>query len=138
MTIPGSRVPRPSKNSRQLPDFIEPQLCTLTRAATSSRKWIHEVKLDGYRTQMRVWDGSVILHTRNGLDWTARYPEIAAAAKSLPDCILDGEVCAVDSKDLPDFAALLSALSEKRTGALIYFVFDCLHLGGNDLTRRPL
>ena len=43
-----------------------------------------------------------------------------------PDCILDGEVCALDKKGMPDFAGLLAALSEKKTGALVYFVFDLL------------
>ena len=56
------------------------------------------------------------LKTRKGLDWTAKYPEIAKAAAALPDCIVDGEICALDDNGAPDFAALQAALSERNTG----------------------
>ncbi|MGO8085452.1 ATP-dependent DNA ligase, partial [Rhizobium leguminosarum] len=55
--------------------------------------WIHEIKFDGYLIQMRVLDGDVTLKTRKGLDWTAKYPEIAESASTLPDAIIDGEIC---------------------------------------------
>src|ERR1051325_4570916 len=106
--------------ARGQPDFIEPQLCKLTRVAPSGARWVHEIKFDGYRTQMRVEKGSVALYSRNGLDWTKRYPEIAAAGKGLPNCIIDGEICALDKDRLPDFAGLLAALSTRTTEALVY------------------
>jgi bifunctional non-homologous end joining protein LigD len=118
-----------------MPAFIQPQLCTLATAAPSGKGWVHEAKLDGYRMQMRVEGGKVALSTRKGLNWTARFPEIADASGTLPDCILDGEVCAVDKKGLPDFAGLLAALSAKQTGHLVYFAFDILWGAGEDL--RP-
>lgn len=122
----------------RMPAFIAPQLCTLTAVAPSTANWVHEVKLDGYRSQMRIEGGKVTLRTRKGLDWTARFPEIAAAGVVLPDCILDGEICAVDRKGRSDFAGLLSALSDKKTGALVYFVFDILWGAGEDLRRFAL
>ena len=87
---------------------------------------------------MRVLDGEVTLKTRKGLDWTSKYPAIARAAGSLPDAIIDGEICALDANGAPDFAALQAALSEGETDALVYFAFDLLFEGGEDLRTRPL
>ena len=100
--------------------------------------WIHEIKFDGYRIQLRVQDGKVTLKTRKGLDWTTKYPAIARAAGSLPDAIIDGEICALDENGAPDFAALQAALSEGKTDALVYFAFDLLFEGGEDLRTLPL
>ena len=124
--------------ARDLPDFIAPQLCETLDRPPSADGWIHEVKFDGYRIQLRVLDGEVTLKTRKGLDWTAKYPAIAKAAGKLPDAIIDGEICALDENGAPDFAALQAALSEGKTDLLVYFAFDLLFEGGEDLRRRPL
>ena len=124
--------------ARDLPDFIAPQLCETLKRPPSADGWIHEIKFDGYRIQMRVVDGEVTLKTRKGLDWTAKYPAIAKAAEKLPDAIIDGEICAIDENGAPDFAALQAALSEGKTDLLVYFAFDLLFDGGVDLRRRPL
>jgi hypothetical protein len=81
---------REKKNSTKitagdLPDFIAPQLCDSLDRPPSSTGWIHEIKFDGYRIQMRVLDGNVTLKTRKGLDWTTKYPAIAQTADKLPD-----------------------------------------------------
>lgn len=121
-----------------LPDFIEPQLCQTLSRPPSGKGWLHEIKFDGYRIQMRTVDGKVTLKTRKGLDWTHRYSAIAVAAAELPDAIVDGEVCALDHNGAPDFAALQAALSEGNTGALVYFAFDLLYDGEEDLRPLPL
>ncbi|WP_064697317.1 DNA ligase D [Rhizobium aegyptiacum] len=121
-----------------LPDFIAPQLCEKLERPPGGDGWIHEIKFDGYRIQMRVLEGEATLKTRKGLDWTAKYPEIAGAASALPDCILDGEICALDEHGAPDFAALQAALSEGKTGGLVYFAFDLLYDGGEDFRLKPL
>ncbi|TCL65827.1 DNA ligase D [Rhizobium sp. BK251] len=120
-----------------MPDFIAPQLCETRERPPSADGWIHEIKFDGYRIQMRI-DGEVTLKTRKGLDWTAKYPAIAASAASLPDAIIDGEICALDEHGAPDFAALQAALSEGKTDALVYFAFDLLFEGDEDLRQLPL
>jgi bifunctional non-homologous end joining protein LigD len=125
-------------NAHDLPEFVAPQLCETLKRPPSADGWIHEIKFDGYRIQMRVVDGEVTLKTRNGLDWTAKYPAIAKAAGKLPDAIIDGEICALDENGAPDFAALQAALSEGKTDLLVYFAFDLLFDGGEDLRRRPL
>ncbi|MFS8056941.1 DNA ligase D [Rhizobium sp. BR 317] len=121
-----------------IPDFIAPQLCETQQRPPPGSGWIHEIKFDGYRIQMRVLDGDVTLKTRKGLDWTGKYPEIAEAASTLPDCIIDGEICALDDHGAPDFACLQAALSEGKTGSLVYFAFDLLYDGSGNLRSRPL
>ena len=95
-----------------MPAYIEPQLCTLVDQPPRW-KWVHEVKLDGYRIQARVEGGTCVLRSRKGLDWTHRFEEIASACADLPDCIIDGEICAVDKHGLPSFSGLQTALSSK-------------------------
>ncbi|MFX8362492.1 DNA ligase, partial [Acinetobacter baumannii] len=51
---------------------------------------------------------------------------------------IDGEVVALNHHGQPDFSALQAALSEKDTDRLVFFVFDCLFAGGEDLRERPL
>ncbi len=121
-----------------LPDFIDPQLCEKLARPPAGDDWLHEIKFDGYRIQMRVANGAATLKTRKGLDWTAKYSEIAEAVSELPGCIIDGEICALDENGAPDFAALQAALSEGKTGDLVYFAFDLLFDGGEDLRSMRL
>ena len=120
------------------PDFIEPQLTNLVDRPPHGGNWVHEVKLDGYRLQLRVEGGQAQLRTRKGLDWTAKFPEIAEIATRLPDGIYDGEICAVNKEGVPDFSALQAALSDGNTEKLIFFAFDLLMLEGEDLRKEPL
>lgn len=121
-----------------MPDFIEPQLCKSAERPPAGGGWAHEVKFDGYRLQVRVKDGKAVVRTRKGLDWTGKFAAIGKAAEDLPDCILDGEAVALDSKGQPNFPALQAALSEGRSQDLIYFAFDLLFLDGEDLRGLPL
>lgn len=132
--------PRKAKSAATpaLPDFIEPQLCQTLSRPPGGKDWVHEVKFDGYRIQMRIAGGSVTLRTRKGLDWTPRYRAIARAAADLPEAIIDGEICALDHNGAPDFAALQAALSEGKTGSLVFFAFDLLFDGDEDLRSSPL
>jgi len=135
----GASLPRKSKKrAAQMPDFIPPQLCERAGRPPEGPGWVHEIKFDGYRIQMRVQNGKVSLKTRKGLDWTARFAAIAAQAASLPDSIIDGEIVALDANGAPDFAALQAALPDGRTGDLIFFAFDLLFDASGDLRERPL
>ncbi len=99
---------------------------------------MHEIKFDGYRLQLRVEGGRATLRTRKGLDWTHRFPEIAADGARLPDCLIDGEAVALDADGAPDFAGLQAALSSSRTADLVFFAFDLLFAAGEDLRELPL
>ncbi|KXG87464.1 DNA ligase D [Agrobacterium bohemicum] len=142
-TSPKKKAARPkaakSTNAETaMPNFIAPQLCESLTRPPVGKGWIHEIKFDGYRVQMRVTGGEVTLKTRKGLDWTSKWPAIAEAASALPDCIIDGEICALDERGAPDFAALQAALSEGTTDDLVYFAFDLLFAGDEDLRELPL
>jgi bifunctional non-homologous end joining protein LigD len=119
-------------------EFVPPQLCRLVDRAPEGAGWLHEVKLDGYRIEAVVSGGKATLWTRNRNDWTSRFPETAASLASLGDCIVDGELCALDDEGNPDFALLASAMERKATRTLVYFTFDLLAVGREDLRDLPL
>jgi len=127
-----------AKKVKAMPTFVEPQLAKLAERAPSAAGWAHEVKFDGYRLQLRVEDGTATLRTRKGLDWTEKFSAIAQAAEKLPDCMIDGEAVALDQHGAPDFGALQAALSEGNSRDLIFFAFDLLFAGDEDLRPLPL
>ncbi|HEU5442252.1 MAG TPA: DNA ligase D, partial [Steroidobacteraceae bacterium] len=132
------RASRARAASVRMPGFIEPALCRLLPRPPEAGGWAHEIKLDGYRLQLRVEGGRAVLLTRKGLDWTERFAAIARAAEALPDCIIDGEAVALNRAGVSDFSALQAALSEGRESALVLFAFDLMFLEGRDLRPLPL
>ncbi|PIB92514.1 DNA ligase D [Caulobacter sp. FWC2] len=130
--------PAKTKTVKVLPDFVEPQLTKPVEKPSAGPGWAHEIKFDGYRMQLRTVDGKATLRTRKGLDWSAKFPEITAAGAALGDGIIDGEICALDHSGAPDFAALQAAISEGKTADLVFFVFDQLFEGPEDLRDLPL
>jgi bifunctional non-homologous end joining protein LigD len=135
---PPVKTPVKAKKVSRLPHFVEPQLCKLVDQPPSGANWVHEVKFDGYRMQLHVEGGKARLFTRKGLDWTAKFSAIAKVAAKLPDCIIDGEICALDHHGAPDFAGLQAALSDGKTEPLIFFAFDLLFAGNEGLRPLPL
>ncbi|MEG3164621.1 DNA ligase D [Sphingomonas sp. PB2P19] len=114
-------------------DFRDLQLCTLVDAVPTGTAWLHEVKYDGYRALVSVAGGKAKVFTRSGLDWTDKFPGVAAAAAALPvtSALIDGEIVAF--KDgRPDFSTLKDAIS--ANGEMTLFAFDLLELNGEDLT----
>jgi bifunctional non-homologous end joining protein LigD len=116
------------------------QLALLVSEAPEGDGWLHEVKYDGYRIGCAIEGGRVTLWSRRGKDWTRQFPEVAEAARALPvrAALLDGEVAAVLADGRTSFQALQNSFSAGRRPPLGYFVFDLLHLDGEDLSRRPL
>lgn len=121
-----------------LPGFIEPMLATLREKPPLGPGWAHEIKFDGYRMQLRIAGGKATLLSRKGLDWSGKFPEIIAAGAKLRDGIVDGEVVALDHTGAPSFSALQAAISNAKTRDLVFFVFDKLFDGGEDLRPLPL
>jgi len=124
--------------SEAMPRFVPPQLCKTLSRPPQGDDWVHEIKLDGYRMQLRVEDGAATMLTRKGLDWTDKFRAVAKAAAGMPDGIIDGEVVALDDSAAPNFASLQAALSDGRSQDLVYFVFDLLFDRGEDLRTLPL
>ncbi len=76
-----------SKTSRTatMPPFIAPQLCKLVARPSQGEVWVHEIKFDGYRIQLRIEKGEAAMRTRKGLDWTDKFKAIAKTSVNLPD-----------------------------------------------------
>jgi bifunctional non-homologous end joining protein LigD len=139
-----SKSKRKSKRKRAgnaaLPGFMAPALAMLAETAPSGDNWIHEIKFDGYRIQAHLDDGKVKLFTRNGHDWTRKFPSIAAAITKLPaqSAIIDGELV-VDGEDgVSSFSLLQRAIKAGHDAEMTYYVFDLLYLDGVDLRVSPL
>ncbi|MER9387752.1 hypothetical protein [Mesorhizobium sp. M0019] len=120
-------------------EFIEPLFPTLVEKPPEGDDWIHEVKFDGYRSQIVTDVGGVRIFTRRGLDWTSKYRDLAKAAAELEleSAIIDGEIIVLDETGLSDFGALRKAIT-RRQHELYFVAFDLLHLNGHDLRDVPL
>ncbi len=115
---------------------LRPMLAVAASALPSGDDWVYEVKWDGYRVLATVAGGEAALHSRNGNDLTERFAAVARAlpgALRSPDCVLDGEVCALDEGGRPRFSLL-----QHGGGTLAMYVFDLLSLNGRDVTGLPL
>ncbi|MBN9073021.1 MAG: DNA ligase D [Rhizobiales bacterium] len=124
-----------------MPAFMEPTLATLVSAAPTGKRWLHEIKFDGYRLQARIEAGRVKLLTRSGLDWTKKFGKtVLTALQDLPvgTAIIDGELVVETDSGASDFSALQADLSEGRTDRFVFYAFDLMYLDGYDLTALPL
>jgi DNA ligase D-like protein (predicted ligase) len=133
--IDSSRGPSPG-----LPKWVKPQLCKLVDTPPRGPDWLHEIKYDGYRMHARLDRGRVALLTRTGLDWTHKYPVIAAALPALParQAYLDGELCGVRLDGKTSFSLIQAASDSGNTDALVFFLFDLLYLDGEVISAAPL
>jgi ATP-dependent DNA ligase len=101
--------------------------------------WSHEVKFDGYRTQVIKDADGIRFYTKNGFDWTAKYRALADEAKAIEaeSFIIEGETIVTNEAGLSDFHALRSAIT-RRPQDLYLVAFDLLHLNGHDLRDMSL
>src|SRR5262245_26911048 len=88
--------------------FIPPCLSSPADRPPSGPGWVHEIKHDGYRLMVRRDGAGIWLLTRNGKDWTGRFPAVQEAASGLKarSCLIDGEAVACDEKGLAVFERL--------------------------------
>jgi bifunctional non-homologous end joining protein LigD len=112
-----------------------PMLASLAEKLPARRGWLFEAKWDGYRTITYVRNGDPELRTRKDQDYTERFARVASAiprALRTSNCVLDGEVCAIDEQGRTSFSAM------QRGGyPLVYYVFDLLELEGEPLIDLP-
>jgi len=136
----GVALALPGAGNRALPGNFKPQLTTLREAPPRGDEWLHEVKWDGYRLLADLDDGIVKLRSRNGLDWTDDFPEIASALEALPvsSARFDGELVALDREGRSDFALLQRTIEGSANAPLRYLLFDLPALEGVDLTHVAL
>ncbi len=131
--IPGAR-------KRRMPEKLQLQLATVANQAPDGPEWLHEIKYDGYRLLACLEDGKVRLITRGGLDWTAKFPALAARLGQLPldSALIDGELVHLEPEGTTSFSSLQDAISGAKTGILNFFAFDLLYRDGWDLTGAAL
>ena len=123
-----------------LPKWIKPCLPTLVDRPPIGPQWLHEIKWDGYRVSAYVANGKVTIRTRNGHDWTARFPAISRAALVLKvrSAVIDGEAVILDERGRSSFAELQADLDRHGSERAVLYAFDLLLLDGEDLRKKPL
>jgi bifunctional non-homologous end joining protein LigD len=124
-----------------MPTWVEPCKPTLVKNPPIGSQWLHEIKWDGYRVSAYLKDGKARIMTSGGLDWTARFPAIAAAVEALParSAIIDGEAVVLDEAGRSHFGDLQVALGRHGGGAkIVLHAFDLLYYDGMDIRVWPL
>jgi bifunctional non-homologous end joining protein LigD len=131
--IPGAR-------KAAMPEFLAPQLATLVREPPQGDEWLHELKFDGYRMLCHLHRGKARFWSRNGKDWTEKFPNLAKALATFPatNAILDGEVVIVDKAGRSSFQRLQQSMGKGGTTAFVFEIFDVIYLDGYSLTQTPL
>src|SRR5262245_48030696 len=120
-----------------IPGFIEPCLPSPAEQLPSGTDWVHEIKHDGYRLMARRDPAGARLLTRNGHDWSPRYPAIVEAVNRLKarSCLIDGEGVICDEQGL----AVFERLRHKHEAHHVFlYAFDLLELNGQGLRREPI
>ena len=142
---PGNRSGRPPMAS--LPDlpsakarFIEPMKAKLVEEPPATGDWIYELKFDGIRLIGVKRDEKVSLLSRNQNELAERFPEIVEAIKTFPahECVIDGEVVALDEEGRSSFQLLQAREMEGRKNPVYFYAFDLLQLDGKSLISLPL
>src|SRR6266699_563756 len=141
----GNRSGRPRVASlRDLPAakarLVEPMKAKLVEKPPATGDWIYELKFDGIRLIAVKTDKKISLLSRNQNELGTRFPEIVKAIKNLPagECLIDGEVVALDEKGRSSFQLLQAREMEGRKSPVYFYAFDLLQLDGTDLVGLPL
>lgn len=120
--------------------FVEPMKAKLVEAPPQHGDWMYELKFDGFRLLAVKNGNAVSLFSRNENELRSRFPAVAAAVAKLAvhDCVIDGEVVALDEKGRSSFQLLQGVEIEGRDAPTYYYVFDLLEADGRSLTDAPL
>ena len=136
-----SRISRlPGARRAKAPTTFKPQLATLADHIPSGDNWLHELKFDGYRCLAFIDEAGARLVTRNGNDWSQRFPTIIEGVERLTiaNGVLDGEIVSLDDDGRSDFQLLQNQMNRDHDQSLVYYVFDVPFFSGYDLTATPL
>jgi bifunctional non-homologous end joining protein LigD len=124
--------------AKKLKSFIEPMLASVSKMPFDDKEWIYEIKWDGYRAIAETGGNELRFYSRNGNDFSEKFPVITTALKKIKhQAILDGEIVLLNEKNLPDFQKL-QHYENHLSNPLIYYVFDLLELDGKDMKELPL
>jgi bifunctional non-homologous end joining protein LigD len=130
----------PSDLPAAKPRFIEPMKAKLVEKPPTAGNWIYELKFDGIRLIAVEDHKKVSLLSRNQNDLSGRFSEIVQAVKNLPpdECVLDGEVVALDEEGRSSFQLLQAREMDGRKSPIYFYAFDLLQLNGKTLVSLPL
>src|SRR6266540_5849869 len=129
-----------------MPKWIRPMLAKLSGSLPADdERWAYEMKWAGIRGLAFIEQGKMRLLTRNQIEVTRRYPELAGFALALGShsAIIDGEIVGFDDHGQPRFEALQQRMglegghhTQARPGVPIaYMAFDLLYLDGASLLQ---
>lgn len=118
----------------------KPMLASLKNDVPKGAQWIHELKFDGYRVLIFMENNKVQLLTRNGHDWSHKFPTLIESLEkwSPANMVLDGELVIFDEDGKSDFGALQSYIKDPQGNSLSFVAFDLLAYGSQDLRSFPL
>ena len=121
------------------PGWMRPCLPTLVEKPPEGPQWVHEIKWDGYRISATIDAGAVTIRTRNGHDWTRRFPAIADAMAALKvrSAVIDGEAVILDARGASSFAELQADLDKHGSRRALLVAFDLMFLDGELLWTKP-
>lgn len=130
----------PGAEKKPMPTSFSPELATLAKTFPTKDKWLYEIKFDGYRILGFIHAGKAKLISRNGKDWSAKFPHVCQALAQLPikSGVVDGEVVALNNKGVSQFQLLQNALEFGDHASICYYVFDLPYAEGFDLQQVPL
>jgi bifunctional non-homologous end joining protein LigD len=122
------------------PSFIEPMKPRLLEKPPLAGDWMYELKFDGIRAIAVKIGKKVSLFSRNKNRLDVRFQEIVRAVKELVahECVIDGEVVALDEKGRSSFQLLQMREMEGMEPPIYFYVFDLLQLNGKNLISLPL
>jgi bifunctional non-homologous end joining protein LigD len=120
--------------------FIEAMKAKLVEKPPATGDWIYELKFDGIRLIVTKADEKVSLLSRNQNELSGRFPEIVEAVENFPvrECVIDGEVVAVDEQGRSSFQLLQAREMEGQKSPVYFYAFDLLQLDGKRLIDLPL
>jgi len=120
--------------------FIEPMKARLAEKPSADGDWSYELKFDGIRLIAVKTGKKVSLLSRNKNELAGRFPEIVEAIGKLParECVIDGEVVALDAEGRSSFQLLQARDMERRKSPVYFYAFDLLQLDGGSLIALPL
>jgi bifunctional non-homologous end joining protein LigD len=129
-----------AKLPKAKPRFVEPMKARLVESPPTSGNWSYELKFDGFRVCAVKDRKKINLVSRNGNELRERFPEVVEALKEFPadNCVLDGEVVALDKEGRSSFQLLQGVEMESHNAPIVFYVFDLMQLNGRSLTGLPL
>ena len=131
--------PRKTVRAAALPEFVQPMEATLV-VKPPEGDWLYELKFDGWRALALKGGSQIRLLSRNHKDFGAKFPVImeSLAALDAQDCLLDGEIVALDAEGRSSFQLLQAYDIGEEQPPLFFYAFDLLQLDGQDLKALHL